>query len=143
MRKGLGRRNPWLETVRSLHGSENKGELISVGHSAIRQVSPASRRRLQKELPEDTPPLSSFRVLECPSAVSVIVSWSDSKLGHCGYQRWSLCKAVMPGRCSLTGRFISRGDMVFMPASRSRSPATQGAMLLALNIGPELAIVNY
>ena len=143
MRKGLVRRNPWLETVRSLHGTEIKDRSIRPAHSIQKKDPPPKRQRLQKGVDGGAPPLSTIKVLECSSAISVIVSWSDPKLGHCGYQRWSLCKAVMPGRCSLTGKFISRGDMVFMPASRSRTPASEGAMLLAMNVGAASTSANF
>ena len=72
-----------------------------------------------------------IRILERSSRTSVVVSWSDSTTGRYDDQIWKLGVARCGDTCALTGATIRRGDVIYRPYARGRSPANANWSILA------------
>ena len=75
------------------------------------------------------------RILEQPTAQTLIVSWCDARSGHYGYQTWRTVVARVPGVCALTGRSIEVGDAIYKPRLLVGAPANADAMICAKSVG--------
>jgi hypothetical protein len=74
-------------------------------------------------------------VMERLSAVTISVSWSDSRSGRYTEQIWCSGIARATSVCALTGRTIRHGDRIFRPRTRAtRVPIHQDQMILAETI---------
>ncbi|WP_201698606.1 DUF3331 domain-containing protein [Paraburkholderia hiiakae] len=71
--------------------------------------------------------------VERQSDRSMLVSWSDSTLGHFADQRWVGSKSRHKGRCALSGCLIRRGDPIYRPQRRG---------LVCLSFGPEMILAR-
>ncbi|MFM0226979.1 DUF3331 domain-containing protein [Paraburkholderia dipogonis] len=82
----------------------------------------------------DSPRAQSFTVtvLEYMSNSRVCLSWHDPTLCNYEEQIWTPTLARRSGRCALSGAQIRRGDAVYRPQTRGRTPPANGnAMILA------------
>jgi hypothetical protein len=70
-------------------------------------------------------------IVERDSPTVLIVRWNDATLGHYGAQAWKEGYARGRGICALTGAVIRRGDKVYRPRERGRSPVNSHWQLLA------------
>ncbi|WP_341318404.1 DUF3331 domain-containing protein [Paraburkholderia sp. IMGN_8] len=75
------------------------------------------------------------RILDQPTAQTLIVSWCDARSGHYGYQTWRAVVACVPGICVLTGRSIKVGDAIYKPRVLGSAPANADAMICAKSVG--------
>ncbi|AUT66064.1 DUF3331 domain-containing protein [Paraburkholderia terrae] len=75
---------------------------------------------------------SSINRIEWQTTCTILVSWSDSRLGRYVEQTWRAGFARTTGVCGLTGKFVRRGDPVFRPLRRgSAAPRNAFDMILA------------
>ncbi|WP_321574986.1 SET domain-containing protein-lysine N-methyltransferase [Paraburkholderia franconis] len=79
-----------------------------------------------------------IRVLERPSATTIIVSWCEAGRCHYGEQVWILKKAVRDGYCALSYVPVKAGDRVFVP--RGTPPPLNHDACISQNAVPGLPI---
>lgn len=84
-----------------------------------------------------------IEIVERPSPVSAVLSWSDPTRCHYGHQPWQKTVAKRPGICAWSGGPVRCGDAIFRPATRGSKPSNGSAMILAIYIEcPELATTS-
>ena len=73
----------------------------------------------------------SVRVVDRPTALTLMIDWRDAT--KCCYreQRWVAAHARVAGRCALSSAPISPGDEIFRPRRAGPVPRNVGAMILA------------
>jgi hypothetical protein len=73
----------------------------------------------------------SVRVVDRPTALTLMIDWRDAT--KCCYreQRWVAAHARVAGRCALSSAPISPGDEIFRPRRAGSTPRNVGAMILA------------
>jgi hypothetical protein len=68
---------------------------------------------------------------------AVSISWRDSTGGNYREQRWVMRAARSRGVCALTGKAISRGDIIYHPVSSTRGrPSNLAQMIRAEALEP-------
>jgi hypothetical protein len=77
------------------------------------------------------PPSAFVSVLERCSPTSVSICWCDATSGRYGDQLWKLRVARGRAVCALTGKTIRRGDLIYRPCVRGRSPANADQAIAA------------
>jgi hypothetical protein len=77
---------------------------------------------------------ASVRLLECPSARTVLIEWSSPTGFRYGEQIWTRTTATASGVCALSGKPVTRGDAVFRP----RRPLNSGGNALAMILATEI-----
>jgi hypothetical protein len=132
------RRDPWMQTVRSLTMIPRESAAPSQPRKTARDFLDQLTRAWERDHPRVTPPgtrrpfpQAVVRVVERPSSATAIVYWSDAAVCHYGYQGWRITTATSDGICSLTGAAIRRGDSVYRPPQRDPKPLNAAAMILA------------
>jgi hypothetical protein len=121
-------RDPWSRTLAALlQFSEPQDESLSPADWPEHRYPPtrvmAGRAHAK-----------SFTVtfLERLANSRVCLSWHDPTLCNYEEQVWAPALARRSGRCALSGAHIQRGDTVYRPQSRGRTPPANGdAMILA------------
>ena len=122
---------PWLMTVAAI----GSFDMPSVSWGILRRRT-VTRDRLPSWDPTSKP---TIRVLERPTADTVMISWRDACTGHYGYQKWRLFTTRKRGVCALSGRSIEAGDSVYAPQLLGSTPGNAAAMVLAACIDEALA----
>jgi hypothetical protein len=77
------------------------------------------------------PPSAFVSVLERCSPTSVAICWCDATSGRYGDQLWKLRVARGRAVCALSGKTIRRGDLIYRPCVRGRSPANADQAIAA------------
>ncbi|WP_429332534.1 DUF3331 domain-containing protein [Paraburkholderia sp. 35.1] len=117
--------DPWSMTVTRL-GDWKLNERATAHGSALNGSS------VRQSIASTGKPI--IRVLDQPTAQTLIVSWCDARSGHYGYQTWCGGAARVPGICALTGRLIEVGDAIYRPRLTGPTPANAHAMICARSV---------
>jgi hypothetical protein len=136
------RTDPWQQTVRCLgvRGRESAVKRRAAASSSSKAAHRTRAARRDKETTmvplgwqaaEMTVGKPVIRIIDRPSSVTAIVQWSDAATCHYGYQGWRVVTAEKDGQCSLSGKSVRRGDLVYRPAQREPRPRNVDAMILA------------
>ncbi|MBN3763750.1 DUF3331 domain-containing protein [Burkholderia sp. Ac-20365] len=104
----MNRIDPWLQIVSGLHGRSR--------FTAQQSLAPSERCSPMTVAMANA---SSIRRIEWQTTCTILVSWSDSTLGHFEDQTWRAGFARTSGVCGLTGEPVRRGDPVFRPLQRA------------------------
>jgi hypothetical protein len=129
--KAFSQDTVWQYTIESL------GRLAAPGGvTKDSKRTDSSRPRLHVVRSGSVPcngPLAAGRIdiVERYSSTVLIVRWNDATSGHYGAQTWKEGYARGRGICALTGAVIRRGDKIYRPSERGRSPANSHWLLLA------------
>jgi hypothetical protein len=112
-------------------------ESVSSTDYKLRGVVPNQRsgsgiRGVQMDARLGAPPVTAHvKFIEHLSEELVTLCCHDATTGRYGEQSWKLAKARGGGVCALSGATIRRGDAVYRPWARGRSPSNAGWMVLA------------
>lgn len=77
------------------------------------------------------PPSAFVSVIERCSQTSIAICWCDATSGRYGDQLWKLRVARGKAVCALSGKTIRRGDLIYRPCVRGRSPANADQVICA------------
>lgn len=77
------------------------------------------------------PPSAFVSVIERCSQTSIAICWCDATSGRYGDQLWKLRVARGKAVCALSGKIIRRGDLIYRPCVRGRSPANADQVICA------------
>jgi hypothetical protein len=130
----MKRIDPWMQIVSGLH--ERAPYAAQPDSMPVAQRSRKRRHAMTGAMTgtiaRAMANASSIRRIEWQTTCTILVTWSDSTLGHYEDQTWREGFARTPGICGLTGVPVRRGDPVFRPLHRgSALPANALDMILA------------
>ncbi|RFU49202.1 DUF3331 domain-containing protein [Paraburkholderia sp. DHOC27] len=77
------------------------------------------------------PPSAYVSILERTSRSVVWICWCDATTGRYGEQCWKLRSSRSRSVCALSGATIHRGDPIYKPYARGRSPGNVCHVILA------------
>ncbi len=132
----MNRIDPWCQIVGGLRGRAADATHSARGpaiHDAVCEL-PARCN----PMPRTMATASSIRHIEWQTASTILVSWSDARLGLFQDQTWRVGVARRQGTCALTGVPVRRGDVVFRPLARAgTTPMNASDMILAATLSRE------
>lgn len=120
--------SPWLHMIGTLRATSDSDGSVE---SPVRRGESSSARRA---LDGGHVFNATIQILDRPSPLSVVLSWSDPTRCHYGYQSWLKSVAKRAGVCAWSGGPIRCGDAIFRPAIRGNKPSNVSAMILAVYI---------
>lgn len=120
--------DPWSQTLAALRQFSDPSEVLlsAFAHSERRHAPPRTG------LGDAHVKTFTVTVLEHMANSRVCLSWHDPTLCNYEEQVWTPALARRSGQCALSGANIRRGESVYRPQMRGRTPPANGdAMILA------------
>ena len=120
----------WQYTLALLERLSSSPSASPKGPREARESMDGPSTRTRRE--SATRPASvHLEIVERHSDDVITLSWGDATTGRYGEQRWKLMKSRGSGVCAVSGARIRRGDLVYRPCARGRTPTNANWMLLA------------
>jgi hypothetical protein len=123
-----GESDPWLRTLAALEQFSEAPDCSPIPFAQPKYRYPKPRHQQSSSQTNSF----SLTVLERMANSRICLSWHDPTLCNYEEQIWKPALARHSGRCALSGADIRRGDAVYRPQTRGRTPpANSEEMILS------------